>query len=45
MQPVAFFDDDPEKWRSRVHEIPVVGAPEALLDQQLNLELEEAILL
>jgi hypothetical protein len=32
MQPVAFFDDDPEKWRSRIHEIPVVGAPETLLD-------------
>lgn len=44
MQPVAFFDDDPEKWRSRVHEIPVVGAPETLLEQDLNLELEEVII-
>jgi FlaA1/EpsC-like NDP-sugar epimerase len=42
--PVAFFDDDRSKWRSRVHDIPVVGAPEALLDQKLNLELEEAII-
>ncbi|MBI4659289.1 MAG: polysaccharide biosynthesis protein [Verrucomicrobia bacterium] len=44
MQPIAFFDDDQDKWRSRVHDIPVVGAPEALLDQQLNLELEEVII-
>lgn len=42
--PVAFFDDDRSKWRSRVHDIPVVGPPEALLDQKLNLELEEAII-
>jgi FlaA1/EpsC-like NDP-sugar epimerase len=42
--PVAFFDDDKSKWRSRVHDIPVVGPPESLLDQKLNLELEEAII-
>lgn len=42
--PVAFFDDDKKIWRSRVHDIPVVGPPEALLDQKLNLELEEAII-
>lgn len=44
MQPVAFFDDDKAKWRSRIHDIPVVGAPEALLDQKLNLQLEEVII-
>jgi FlaA1/EpsC-like NDP-sugar epimerase len=42
--PVAFFDDDKTKWRSRIHEIPVIGAPEALLDQRLNLELDEVII-
>ncbi|MFO1496818.1 MAG: nucleoside-diphosphate sugar epimerase/dehydratase [Verrucomicrobiota bacterium] len=42
--PIAFFDDDRSKWRSRVHDIPVVGPPESLLDQKLNLELEEAII-
>jgi len=44
MHPVAFFDDDRSKWRSRVHDVPVIGAPEALLDQKLNLELEEIII-
>ncbi len=44
LHPVAFFDDDRSKWHSRVHDIPVVGAPEALLDQKLNLQLEEAII-
>jgi FlaA1/EpsC-like NDP-sugar epimerase len=44
LHPVAFFDDDHTKWRSRMHDIPVVGAPERLLDQKLNLELEEAII-
>src|SRR5436190_5415273 len=42
--PVAFFDDDKSKWKSRVHEIPVVGRPEAILDHKLNLELEEVII-
>ena len=44
LQPVAFFDDDRNKWRSRVHDIPVVGAPEMLLDHKLNLQLEEVII-
>lgn len=42
--PVAFFDDDRTKWRSRVHDIVVVGPPEALLDQKLDLQLEEIII-
>jgi FlaA1/EpsC-like NDP-sugar epimerase len=44
LHPVAFFDDDKTKWRSRMHDIPVVGPPERLLDQKLNLELEEVII-
>jgi lipopolysaccharide/colanic/teichoic acid biosynthesis glycosyltransferase len=30
--PVAFFDDDPQKWQKHIHEVPVVGMPECLLD-------------
>jgi lipopolysaccharide/colanic/teichoic acid biosynthesis glycosyltransferase len=29
---VAFFDDDFSKWHKRIHEIPVVGMPECLLE-------------
>jgi len=42
--PVSFFDDNPAIWRSRVHDIPVVGSPDALLDHRLNLQLEEVII-
>ena len=28
---VAFFDDDPGTWQKHIHEIPVVGMPECLL--------------
>src|SRR5436190_11305401 len=42
--PVAFFDDDKAKWRLSVHQIPVVGPPEALLDQKHNLQLDEVII-
>ncbi|MCF7708265.1 MAG: polysaccharide biosynthesis protein, partial [Verrucomicrobia bacterium] len=42
--PVAFFDDDPDKWYSRVHDIPVVGAPESLRNNHLNLELDEVVI-
>jgi FlaA1/EpsC-like NDP-sugar epimerase len=29
---VAFFDDDFQKWNKRVHEVPVVGMPECLIE-------------
>jgi UDP-GlcNAc:undecaprenyl-phosphate GlcNAc-1-phosphate transferase len=29
---VAFFDDDFQKWRKLIHEVPVIGMPECLLD-------------
>lgn len=41
---VAFFDDDRLKWGKRVHNIPVVGAPEVLLQKHMELELEEVII-
>jgi FlaA1/EpsC-like NDP-sugar epimerase len=44
LTPVVFFDDDRGKWHSRVHDIPVAGPPEALLEADLNLELEEVII-
>ncbi|HWX21801.1 MAG TPA: nucleoside-diphosphate sugar epimerase/dehydratase [Candidatus Binatia bacterium] len=44
LQAVAFFDDDRIKWGKHVHNIPVIGAPEILLDDQMNLELEEVII-
>lgn len=44
LNPVAFFDDDESKWRSRVHGIPVIGPPEVLTENQRKLQLEEAII-
>ncbi len=44
LQPVAFFDDDARKWKSRVHDIPVVGGPEQLLDVREKLDIQEAII-
>jgi FlaA1/EpsC-like NDP-sugar epimerase len=44
LNPIAFFDDDKRKWRSRVHDISVVGPPEKLLDQSAKLDIEEAII-
>lgn len=29
---VAFFDDDEQKWHKHIHDIPVVGMPECLLE-------------
>lgn len=31
LRPVCFFDDNRDKWRKRLHDIPVIGAPEMLL--------------
>jgi len=44
LAPVAFFDDDRRKWSSRVHDIPVLGAPEKLLDVAAKLDIQEAII-
>ncbi len=42
--PVAFFDDDPKKWGSRIHGVTVVGAPEVILKQNEALQLEQVII-
>ncbi len=44
LRAVAFFDDDRAKWGHRIQNVPVVGAPEALLDEKQNFELEEIII-
>jgi FlaA1/EpsC-like NDP-sugar epimerase len=44
MRPVMFLDDDPRKWRTRVHDIPVLGSPQALLDDGLIGKLDKIII-
>jgi FlaA1/EpsC-like NDP-sugar epimerase len=40
---VAFFDDDARKWRRHIHDIPVVGMPEFLLDGWIS-RLDEVVI-
>ncbi len=42
--PVGIFDDDRKKWGSRIHGVPVIGAPEAILDENRALGLEQIII-
>jgi FlaA1/EpsC-like NDP-sugar epimerase len=44
MQPVVVFDDDCNKWHSRVHTIPVVGPPETLAAIRVKLRLDEIVI-
>lgn len=44
LRAVAFFDDDRMKWGKHIHDVPVVGAPELLLDPKTNFELEEVVI-
>jgi FlaA1/EpsC-like NDP-sugar epimerase len=45
LRPIAFFDDDESKWNLLVHDIPVYGKPELLLEPRFkNLEIDEAII-
>lgn len=44
LQAVAFFDDDRLKWGRRILDVPIVGAPESLLNGKGDLELEEVII-
>jgi lipopolysaccharide/colanic/teichoic acid biosynthesis glycosyltransferase len=40
---VAFFDDDSLKWQRCIHDVPVVGMPECLVDGWID-KLDEVIL-
>lgn len=44
LQPAAFFDDNPEKWESHIHGIPVVGRPEVLQEPRFRLSLDEVVI-
>ena len=44
LEPVAFFDDNKRKWHSRVHDIPVLGPPEKLLEANGKFGIEEVII-
>ena len=44
MKPVYFFDDNPEKWQSRIHDILVVGKPEMLLHDQFRVSIDKVII-
>lgn len=44
LKPVCFFDDDPHKWGSRVHDIPVVCSPARLAEQKKKFKLNKAII-
>ncbi len=40
---VAFFDDEVQKWQKRIHQVPVVGMPECLLEGWAD-QLDEVVL-
>ena len=44
LMPAAFFDDNPRKWRSRIHGVPVLGPPEQLAQTKLTASFQEAVI-
>ncbi|MEX2381047.1 MAG: nucleoside-diphosphate sugar epimerase/dehydratase [Opitutales bacterium] len=42
--PVAFFDDNQKKWRSRIHGVPVLGPPQLILQKEKKCILDEVII-
>ncbi len=44
LEPAAFFDDNKDKWGSRVYNIPVVGPPEYILQRKDSLHLEQLVI-
>ena len=36
MYPIAFFDDDPAKWNTRIHGVAVVGRPELIASGKIE---------
>ena len=44
MLPVLFVDDDPAKWNSKIHDVPVVGPPEVLLAKGMASRVDHVII-
>jgi len=42
MYPIAFYDDDPAKWNTYVHGVPIIGRPELLVEKKI--QADEAII-
>jgi FlaA1/EpsC-like NDP-sugar epimerase len=38
MYPIAFFDDDPAKWNTRIHGVAVVGRPELIASGKIRAD-------
>ncbi len=43
-KPVAFFDDQPKQHGSRIHDLPILGPPEMLLDESVRSRFDEVII-
>jgi len=44
LMPVAFFDDDRRKWRTSIHGVSVVGAPEGIPEFIAKAKLDEIVI-
>jgi len=44
MVPVLVVDDDPVKWNSNIHDVPVVGPPEVLLAKGMAARVDQVII-
>ena len=44
MKLAYFFDDDESKWNSRLHQVPIVGPPELIKDENKRIDLDELII-
>ena len=44
LEPIAIFDDDTSKWRTKLHGVPVMGCPSLVPDLEQQLRLETVIL-
>ena len=44
LKPMFFFDDDQNKWNSRIHDVPVIGKPERMLDEKFRESIDEVII-
>ena len=43
LEPIAIFDDDTSKWRTKLHGVPVMGCPSLIPDLKQKLRFETVI--
>ena len=44
LRPVFFLDDNPAKWGSMIHNIPILGPPEKMVEERIQRQVDKVVI-